>query len=60
MMTHTAVKTSEWVERARVLAPVVEQWRDASEQERHVPRPLFEALRDARRQHARARVGSPS
>ena len=43
MTTNTAVKTSEWVERARALAPVVEQWRDAGEQERHVPRPLFEA-----------------
>jgi alkylation response protein AidB-like acyl-CoA dehydrogenase len=47
MTTNTAVKTSEWVERARALAPIVEQWRDASEQERHMPRPLFEALRDA-------------
>ena len=47
MTTNTAVKTSEWVERARALAPVVAQWRDAGEQERHVPRPLFEALRDA-------------
>ena len=46
MTTNTAVKTSEWVERARALAPVVAQWRDAGEQERHVPRPLFEALRD--------------
>src|SRR2546428_2778015 len=47
MTTNTVVKTSEWVERARALAPVVEQWRDAGEQERHVPRPLFEALCDA-------------
>jgi indole-3-acetate monooxygenase len=47
MTTNTAVKTSEWVEQARALASVVEQWRDAGEQERHVPRPLFEALRDA-------------
>jgi alkylation response protein AidB-like acyl-CoA dehydrogenase len=47
MTTNTAVKTSEWVERARALAPVIEQWRDTGEQERHVPRPLFEALRDA-------------
>jgi alkylation response protein AidB-like acyl-CoA dehydrogenase len=47
MMTNTAIKTNEWVERARALAPVVAQWRDAGEQERHVPRPLFEALRDA-------------
>src|SRR6266700_2700375 len=47
MTTNTAVKTSEWVERARALAPVVAQWRDAGEQERHIPRPLFEALCDA-------------
>ena len=47
MTTHTAVKTSEWVERVRALAPLVAQWSDAGEQERHVPRPLFEALRDA-------------
>jgi len=47
MTTNTAVKTSEWVERARALAPTVAQWRDAGEQERHMPRPLFEALRDA-------------
>src|SRR5215831_7016283 len=47
MTTHTAGKTNEWVERARALTPVVAQWRDAGEQERHVPRPLFEALRDA-------------
>ena len=32
MTTHTAVKTSQWIERARALAPVVEQWRDAGEQ----------------------------
>ena len=47
MTTNTAVKTSEWVERAQALAPIVEQWRDAGEQERHMPRLLFEALRDA-------------
>ncbi len=47
MTTHTTGKTSAWVERARALAPLVAQWRDAGEQERHIPRPLFEALRDA-------------
>ena len=47
MTTNTAIKTSEWVERARALAPIVEKWRDTGEQERHMPRPLFEALRDA-------------
>jgi len=46
MTTNTAVKTSAWVERVRALAPIVAKWRDASEQERHMPRPLFEALRD--------------
>src|SRR5262249_2561078 len=46
MTTHTAIKTSAWVERVRALAPIVEKWRDAGEQERHMPRPLFEALRD--------------
>jgi alkylation response protein AidB-like acyl-CoA dehydrogenase len=47
MTTNTAVQTSAWVERVRALAPLVEKWRDAGEQERHVPGPLFEALRDA-------------
>src|SRR6266700_5406957 len=47
MTTNTAVKTSEFVERARALAPVVAQWRDAGEQARRLPRPLCEALRDA-------------
>jgi indole-3-acetate monooxygenase len=46
MTTHTAVQMSAWVERVRALAPVVEQWRDVDEQERHMPGPLFEALRD--------------
>src|SRR5262245_41850051 len=46
MTTHTAVTTSAWVEQVRALAPIVAQWRDAGEQERHMPRPLFEALRD--------------
>jgi indole-3-acetate monooxygenase len=44
---NTAIQTHEWVERAQALAPVIEQWRDSGEQERHVPHPLFEALRDA-------------
>jgi indole-3-acetate monooxygenase len=38
---------SEWVERARALAPAVERWRDTAEQRRHLPHELFEALRDA-------------
>ena len=44
MTTNTAVKTSAWGERVRTLAPIIAQWRDAGEQERHMPRPLFEAL----------------
>ena len=47
MTTHTAIKTSAWDERVRALAPIVAQWRDVGEQERHIPRPLFEALCDA-------------
>jgi alkylation response protein AidB-like acyl-CoA dehydrogenase len=37
----------DWAERVRALAPIVEQWRDVAEQQRHMPEPLFEALRDA-------------
>src|SRR5262245_45034749 len=44
MTTNTAVKTSAWGKRVRTLAPIIAQWRDAGEQERHMPRPLFEAL----------------
>jgi indole-3-acetate monooxygenase len=47
MTTDTAVERGEWVERARALAPIVAQWRDASEQERHMSHPVFEALQDA-------------
>ncbi len=47
MTTDTAVQRGEWVERAQTLAPIVAQWRGAGEQERHMPRPVFEALRDA-------------
>jgi alkylation response protein AidB-like acyl-CoA dehydrogenase len=41
------MKTNEWVERVRALAPIIAPWRDAGEQERHMPHPVFEALRDA-------------
>ena len=47
MTASTAIETSAWVERVQALAPIVAQWRDIGEQERHMPRPLFEALRDA-------------
>jgi alkylation response protein AidB-like acyl-CoA dehydrogenase len=47
MTTDTAIQWGEWVQRARALAPIVAQWRDAGDQERHLPHPVFEALRDA-------------
>jgi alkylation response protein AidB-like acyl-CoA dehydrogenase len=47
MTTMVALETRDWVEEARALAPVVERWRDVGEQERRMPTPLFEALRDA-------------
>jgi alkylation response protein AidB-like acyl-CoA dehydrogenase len=45
--TIRAVEREAWVERARELAPVVAQWRDACDRERHIPRPLFEAIRNS-------------
>lgn len=47
MTTETAVQRGEWVARARALAPIVAKWRGAGEQERRMPRPVFEAIRDA-------------
>ena len=47
MTTDTAIQWGEWVQRARALAPIVAQWRDAGDQDRHLPHPVFEALRDA-------------
>jgi alkylation response protein AidB-like acyl-CoA dehydrogenase len=38
---------SDWVGRARALAPTVEQFRDEGEQRRRLPRPVFDALREA-------------
>ena len=38
MTTKTAVKTSEWVERVRALAPLVEKWRDAGVFRMSVPK----------------------
>src|SRR5438874_434165 len=39
--------TEDWLERARGLAPVIEKWRDQGEQERRLPRPIFEAMQEA-------------
>jgi len=47
MTTNTAGETNAWIERVLALAPIVEKWRDVGEHDRHMPRPLFEALRDA-------------
>jgi alkylation response protein AidB-like acyl-CoA dehydrogenase len=47
MTKDTADNRCEWVERARALAPAIEQWRDTAEQKRHLPHALFETLRDA-------------
>lgn len=38
---------TEWVERARKLETTIQKYRDEAEQSRGMPRPLFEALRDA-------------
>jgi alkylation response protein AidB-like acyl-CoA dehydrogenase len=35
----------DWLERARAVAPAIAEWRDAAEQERHLPSALFEILR---------------
>ena len=43
----TSVDTRAWVEKAKQLAPLVEQYRDEAERERRLPQPLFEAVRDA-------------
>src|SRR5688572_23205695 len=36
-----------WLQKARDLAPLVAQYRDESERKRHLPAPVFEAMRDA-------------
>ena len=43
----TANGIEAWMEKARDLAPVIERYRDQAEQERRLPRPIFEAMRDA-------------
>jgi alkylation response protein AidB-like acyl-CoA dehydrogenase len=47
-MTDCRTSTSiDWLERARKLEPMIQTYRDEAEQSRRMPRPLFEALRDA-------------
>ena len=47
MATVAAAGTNVWVEKARALAPVIEQCRDDGERDRHLPQPIHEAMRDA-------------
>lgn len=42
----TRLDSREWVERARSLAPVVAQYRDEMETQRHMPLPLADAMRE--------------
>jgi alkylation response protein AidB-like acyl-CoA dehydrogenase len=46
-MRTVAAKAREWLGRARDLEPVSAEFRDIGEQERRLPAPLFEAVRDA-------------
>ena len=41
------MSADEWVERARALAPLVLRYRDQGERERKLPRPVFQAMREA-------------
>jgi alkylation response protein AidB-like acyl-CoA dehydrogenase len=47
MATVAAAGTNVWVEKARALAPVITAHRDEGERERHLPDPVYEAIRDA-------------
>lgn len=38
---------NQWLERARGLAPIVKELRDQGEQQRRLPQPVFQAMRDA-------------
>lgn len=39
--------TTDWLEQARKLGPLIQGYRDEAERSRQMPRPLFESLRDA-------------
>jgi alkylation response protein AidB-like acyl-CoA dehydrogenase len=43
----SALTREQWLERARSLAPVVARHRDQGEEQRHLPQPVFEAMRAA-------------
>ena len=42
----TITEANIWVEKARTLAPLIEQYRDESEKQRHLAKPVYEAMRD--------------
>jgi alkylation response protein AidB-like acyl-CoA dehydrogenase len=46
LSTRTDINVAEWVDRARSLAPLVEQRRDAAEDARHMPLDLADAMRE--------------
>ena len=48
MTTDTTVELTpeQWVERCNSLAPLVAQYRDEAEFERHLPEPVVEAMRE--------------
>ena len=47
MAVSAPLGTDQWLERVKGLAPLVEQYRDAGEEQRRLPQPLFEAMRAA-------------
>ena len=47
------VSTDEWVDRAKAIAPVLEQHRTDSEQQRHMAQPIFDAIREKHYRHVR-------
>jgi alkylation response protein AidB-like acyl-CoA dehydrogenase len=42
----TLTETNVWLEKARTLAPVIEQYRDEGERQRYLAKPLYEAMRE--------------
>ena len=44
-LTEDVVSIAEWVQRAKSIAPVVQQYRDDSEQQRYMAQPIFDAIR---------------
>lgn len=42
-----SIEQRAWLDKARGLATVVEEWREAAERERRLPQPLFQAIQEA-------------